>query len=118
MQGEDQKKLDILANEVFINVLRKSGQCAVLVSASPHLTAMGRARQKLPRPGVLPAASDDIASSKKCLIPADDVQLGRACWAFCIPEHQAAWMRAIAAWLCCVSFTCSGTLPTDHVPGH
>ena len=31
MQGEDQKKLDILANEVFINVLRRSGQTAVLV---------------------------------------------------------------------------------------
>lgn len=32
MQGEDQKKLDIVANEVFKNVLRKSGQCAVLVT--------------------------------------------------------------------------------------
>ena len=31
MQGEDQKKLDIVANEVFINVLRRSGQCSVLV---------------------------------------------------------------------------------------
>ena len=30
-QGEDQKKLDIVANEVFINVLRRSGQCSVLV---------------------------------------------------------------------------------------
>lgn len=32
MQGEDQKKLDILANEVFLNMLAKSGQCAVVVS--------------------------------------------------------------------------------------
>ncbi|KAK9829434.1 hypothetical protein WJX72_005853 [[Myrmecia] bisecta] len=32
VQGEDQKKLDVLANEVFINVLRNCGQCAVLVS--------------------------------------------------------------------------------------
>ncbi|KAA6422612.1 MAG: fructose-1, partial [Trebouxia sp. A1-2] len=32
IQGEDQKKLDILANEVFINMLAKSGQCAVIVS--------------------------------------------------------------------------------------
>lgn len=31
MQGEDQKKLDIVANEVFINVLKRSGQCSVLV---------------------------------------------------------------------------------------
>ncbi len=31
-QGEDQKKLDVLANEVFINMLAKSGQCAVIVS--------------------------------------------------------------------------------------
>ena len=31
LQGEDQKKLDIVANEVFINVLRRSGQCSVLV---------------------------------------------------------------------------------------
>ena len=30
-QGEDQKKLDVLANEVFINLLSKCGQCAVLV---------------------------------------------------------------------------------------
>lgn len=27
-----QKKLDVVANEVFKNVLRKSGQCALLVS--------------------------------------------------------------------------------------
>jgi Fructose-1-6-bisphosphatase, N-terminal domain len=31
VQGEDQKKLDVLANDVFVNLLRKSGQCAVLV---------------------------------------------------------------------------------------
>ena len=31
VQGEDQKKLDVLANDVFINLLRKSGQCCVLV---------------------------------------------------------------------------------------
>ena len=35
-QGEDQKKLDVLANEVFINVLRRCGQCAVLVRACPQ----------------------------------------------------------------------------------
>ena len=34
-QGEDQKKLDVLANEVFINMLAKSGQCAVIVSMDP-----------------------------------------------------------------------------------
>eukprot|EP00208_Stichococcus_sp_RCC1054_P005140 CAMPEP_0206136814 /NCGR_PEP_ID=MMETSP1473-20131121/2037_1 /ASSEMBLY_ACC=CAM_ASM_001109 /TAXON_ID=1461547 /ORGANISM="Stichococcus sp, Strain RCC1054" /LENGTH=353 /DNA_ID=CAMNT_0053529609 /DNA_START=178 /DNA_END=1239 /DNA_ORIENTATION=+ len=32
VQGEDQKKLDILANDVFINLLTKSKQCAVLIS--------------------------------------------------------------------------------------
>lgn len=32
VQGEDQKKLDVIANDVFKNVLRKSGQCSVLVS--------------------------------------------------------------------------------------
>ena len=32
VQGEDQKKLDVVANEVFKNVLKKSGQCAVLVT--------------------------------------------------------------------------------------
>lgn len=31
VQGESQKKLDILANEVFINVLRKTNTCSVLV---------------------------------------------------------------------------------------
>eukprot|EP00887_Chlorella_sp_A99_P000073 scaffold16.g73.t1 len=32
VQGEDQKKLDIIANEVFKNVLKRSGQCCVLVT--------------------------------------------------------------------------------------
>jgi fructose-1,6-bisphosphatase I len=32
VQGEDQKKLDVVANEVFKNMLRRSGQCALLVS--------------------------------------------------------------------------------------
>lgn len=32
VQGEEQKKLDIIANDVFINLLTKSGHCAVLVS--------------------------------------------------------------------------------------
>ena len=31
MQGEDQKKLDLVANEVFKNSLRRSGQCCILV---------------------------------------------------------------------------------------
>jgi len=30
--GDDQKKLDVLSNEIFINALVKSGSCAVLVS--------------------------------------------------------------------------------------
>lgn len=37
MQGEDQKKLDIVANEVFMNVLKRSGQCSVLVWHCSHL---------------------------------------------------------------------------------
>ena len=47
MQGEDQKKLDIVANEVFINVLRRSGQCSVLVGPL-HLSifTLGRLRNK------------------------------------------------------------------------
>jgi len=32
VQGEAQKKLDVLANEVFVNVLSRCGQCALLVS--------------------------------------------------------------------------------------
>ena len=32
VQGEDQKKLDVLANEAFINVLSRCGQCGLLVS--------------------------------------------------------------------------------------
>ncbi|PVV03188.1 hypothetical protein BB560_002345, partial [Smittium megazygosporum] len=32
VQGEDQKKLDILANEIFINTLRASGRVASMVS--------------------------------------------------------------------------------------
>lgn len=31
LQGEDQKKLDVIANEVFKNSLRRSGQCCILV---------------------------------------------------------------------------------------
>ncbi len=33
LQGEDQKKLDVLADDVFVNVLSRCGQCAVLVSS-------------------------------------------------------------------------------------
>lgn len=40
LQGEDQKKLDILANEVFLNMLANSGQCAVVVSSYMSLTVM------------------------------------------------------------------------------
>ena len=32
MQGEDQKKLDVLSNEIMINALKASGKAAVLVS--------------------------------------------------------------------------------------
>ncbi|KNE65744.1 hypothetical protein AMAG_09722 [Allomyces macrogynus ATCC 38327] len=32
VQGEDQKKLDVLANEIFINSLRSSGKVAIMVS--------------------------------------------------------------------------------------
>ena len=32
VQGEEQKKLDVLANDIMINSLRASGKCAVLVS--------------------------------------------------------------------------------------
>lgn len=32
VQGEDQKKLDVISNEVMVNSLIASGQCAVLVS--------------------------------------------------------------------------------------
>jgi len=46
-QGEDQKKLDILANEVFINLLTKCGQCAVLVSGPPPPGPLSR---RLPSP--------------------------------------------------------------------
>ncbi len=31
VQGEQQKKLDVIANDVFVNLLRKSGQCCMLV---------------------------------------------------------------------------------------
>ncbi|ORY58664.1 fructose-1,6-bisphosphatase [Leucosporidium creatinivorum] len=32
VQGEDQKKLDILSNDIMVNSLRASGKCAVLIS--------------------------------------------------------------------------------------
>lgn len=32
VQGEDQKKLDVLSNEIMINALKASGKVAVLVS--------------------------------------------------------------------------------------
>ena len=32
MQGEDQKKLDIVSNEVFCNALRNSGKTGVIAS--------------------------------------------------------------------------------------
>jgi len=32
VQGEDQKKLDVLSNDIMVNALRASGKCSVLVS--------------------------------------------------------------------------------------
>jgi fructose-1,6-bisphosphatase I len=32
VQGEEQKKLDVLSDEIMVNALRASGKCAVLVS--------------------------------------------------------------------------------------
>lgn len=32
VQGEDQKKLDVLSDDIMVNALRASGKCAVLVS--------------------------------------------------------------------------------------
>ncbi|OJT07845.1 Fructose-1,6-bisphosphatase, cytosolic [Trametes pubescens] len=32
VQGEEQKKLDVLSNDIMVNSLRASGKCAVLVS--------------------------------------------------------------------------------------
>jgi fructose-1,6-bisphosphatase I len=32
VQGEDQKKLDVLSNDIMVNALRASGKTAVLVS--------------------------------------------------------------------------------------
>lgn len=31
-QGEDQKKLDVLSNDIMVNALRASGKCSVMVS--------------------------------------------------------------------------------------
>lgn len=32
VQGEDQKKLDVLSNDIMVNALRASGKCKVMVS--------------------------------------------------------------------------------------
>jgi fructose-1,6-bisphosphatase I len=32
VQGEDQKKLDVLSNDIMVNALRASGKCSVMVS--------------------------------------------------------------------------------------
>lgn len=32
VQGEDQKKLDVLSNDIMINAIRASGKCSVMVS--------------------------------------------------------------------------------------
>lgn len=32
VQGEDQKKLDLLSNDIMMNALRASGKCSVMVS--------------------------------------------------------------------------------------
>ena len=45
VQGEDQKKLDVVANEVFKNVLRKSGQCAVLVTEEEEVILLAVLRR-------------------------------------------------------------------------
>ena len=45
VQGEDQKKLDVLANEAFMNILSRCGQCGLLVSEEDEM------------PTVVPAAT-------------------------------------------------------------
>ena len=40
VQGEEQKKLDVLADDVFVNVLTRCGQCAVLVLLSSLPTGL------------------------------------------------------------------------------
>jgi fructose-1,6-bisphosphatase I len=32
VQGEDQKKLDVLSNDIMVNALQASGKCSVMVS--------------------------------------------------------------------------------------
>lgn len=32
VQGEEQKKLDVLSNDIMVNALRASGKCSVMVS--------------------------------------------------------------------------------------
>ena len=47
--GDDQKKLDVLSNDIFINALVKSGSCAVLVSEENDEVSRQRPRCPLAR---------------------------------------------------------------------
>lgn len=46
MQGEDQKKLDVLSDEIMVNSLRASGKTAVLVSEEREHAVIVEGRQK------------------------------------------------------------------------
>eukprot|EP00898_Chlorokybus_atmophyticus_P000250 jgi/Chlat1/1225/Chrsp115S00748 len=46
VQGEDQKKLDVLSNEVFVNALLSSSRCSVLVSEENDEPIFADAKQR------------------------------------------------------------------------
>lgn len=124
LQGEDQKKLDILANEVFLNMLAKSGQCAIVVSmfvqhlfvnaATCHVTTMQLTFKSGPNPSMLLASYLLKSSLMSCQL-----------------VHQYHLTKALAATLravkhshsCCEStkhattgHPYSPTTPLTHIP--
>lgn len=55
IQGEDQKKLDVVSNTVFCNALRASGR-----------TVSATRRQDLPEGRTCPILKPDVVSTKPC----------------------------------------------------
>ena len=66
--GDDQKKLDVLSNEVFVNVLKKSTKCCVIASEEEKEAEIQVIRQALiegEESGISDRSIDQIVADEK-----------------------------------------------------
>jgi len=93
VQGEDQKKLDVIANQVFINALQSSGQvCAMVSEENENMILVSDKYQKGPYAVVFDPL--DGSSNIDC-----GVSIGSIFGIYKLPEDHTG---SVADWLCSV----------------